>query len=110
MIDDRRLQIYLGSLPATEAAAVKKRLDDLRGDCGCRVGSLVMLSVTTIWLVQTFLAPVAGRSWQRMIFIGLAVVTVSSLIGKVMGLILARVRYHLTLRSLRRRVYAGDTA
>jgi hypothetical protein len=69
-----------------------------------------MLSVTTIWIVYTSLAPVVGRSWQRTVVTGLAVLFVSGLIGKLMGLILARVRYHLTVRSLWRRACAGDTA
>jgi hypothetical protein len=110
MIYDRRLQTYLDSLPACEAAAVRQRLDDLRADCGCRVGSIVMLSVTAIWIVRTTLAPVVGRSWQRTIVIGLAVLFVSGLIGKLMGLILAQVRLHLMVRDLRRRVCPGGTA
>ena len=108
MIDDRRLQAYLESLPAHEAVAVKQRLDDLRGDCGCHVGSIVMLSVTTIWIIHTLLVPAAGRSWQRITVNGLVVLIVSALIGKLMGLGLARVRLHLEVRRLRLRFY-GNT-
>jgi hypothetical protein len=110
MTDDQRFQAYLGSLPAHEVTAVKQRLDHLRRDCGCRVGLIVMLSVTIPWIVYMFLAPVVGRSWQHTIVVGLVVLFVSSLIGKLMGLILARVRFHLTVRSLRRRVCVGATA
>jgi hypothetical protein len=109
MIDDRRLQVYLGSLPANEAVVVKRRLDDLRRDCGCRVGSIVMLVVTTSWIVYTLLVPVAGRSWQRTIAIGSVVLFVSALIGKLIGLGLARVRLHLEVRRLDRRL-CGNTA
>jgi hypothetical protein len=104
MIDDRSLQTYLATLPAHEATAVKRRLDDLRRDCGCYVGSIVMLSVTATWIVYTSLASATGRSWQRTVVTGLVVLSVSALIGKLMGLGLARVRFHLTVRSLRNRM------
>ena len=110
MIDDRSLQVYLKSLPVHEAVVVKQRLDDLRGDCGCHVGSIVMLSVTTSWIVHTLLLPVAGRSWQRTIAIGLVVLIGSALIGKLLGLGLARVRFHLTARGLRRKVVCTATS
>lgn len=109
MIDDRSLQVYLESLPVHEAVVVKQRLDDLRRDCGCHVGSIVMLSVTTSWIVHTLLVPAAGRSWQRTIAIGLVVLIASALIGKLIGLGLARVRLHLEVRRLHLRFY-GNTA
>ena len=104
MTRNRELQACLLSLPAPEAAAVKQRLDRLRQDCGCKVGSIVMLSVTSAWIVHTLLVPTAGRSWQRAIGIGLAVSIGSALVGKLVGLGLARVRLHLEVRSLRQRL------
>jgi hypothetical protein len=108
MIDDQQLQAYLKSLPAHEKVAVKQKLDQLRNDCGCRIGSIIMLTVTTFWIVYAHLVPVVGRSWQHSIGIGLVVLFVSGLIGKLIGLILARVRFHLIVRSLRRRSCADD--
>jgi len=110
MIDDRSLQVYLESLPVHEAVVVKRRLDGLRRDCGCYVGSIVMLSVTTSWIVHTLLVPVAGRSWQRTIAVGLVVLIGSALIGKLIGLGLVRVRFHLTVRGLRRKVVCAATS
>jgi hypothetical protein len=107
MIDDRRLQIYLESLPAPEAAAVTQRVDDLRRDCGCLVGSIVMLSVTTIWIAYTLLISAVDRSWQHIVVTGLVVLIVSALTGKLLGLGLARVRLYLAVRSLRLR--CGDS-
>ena len=110
MIVDQTLQAYLGSLPVNEVTAWKYRLEHHRRDCGCRVGAIVMLTVTATWIVHSFMSPVLGRSWQLTTLIGLVVLSVSGLIGKLMGLILARVRFYLTVRGLRRRVYAGNTA
>jgi hypothetical protein len=110
MVEDTDLQAYLGALPVREGAVAKERLERLRRDCGCRVGSIVMLSVTATWIVSTLVSPVLGRSRQHTIAIGLLVLFVSGLIGKLMGLIRARVLFHLTVRSLRRRVCAGDEA
>jgi len=109
MRKNQELQTYLLSLPASEAAVVKRRLDRLRQDYGCEVGSIVMLSVTLAWIVHTLLVPAAGRSWQRTIVIGLVVLIGSALIGKLMGLGLARVRFHLEVRSLHQR-FCGNTA
>jgi hypothetical protein len=110
MIVDQTVQAYLRSLPVDEVTAWKQRLEHHRSDCGCRVDAIVMLTVTAIWTVYSFLAPELGRSWQRTTIIGLAVLSVSGLIGKLTGLLLARVRFHLTIRGLRRRVRAGGTA
>lgn len=109
MTKNQELQACLLSLPAPEAAVVKRRLDRLRQDCGCEVGSIVMLSVTLAWIVHTLLVPAAGRSWQRTVVIGLVVLIGSALIGKLMGLGLARVRLHLEVRSLHQRL-GGNTA
>ena len=85
IMDDPRLQAYLASLSPHEAAQVKKRLDDLRGDCGCSVGAVVMLGVTTSWIIHALLVPTAGRSWQRTTATGFGVLMASALIGKLMG-------------------------
>ncbi|QEA39653.1 hypothetical protein FGL86_11630 [Pistricoccus aurantiacus] len=104
MMNDRILQIYLESLPAHEAVVVKRRLDSLREDCGCRFGSIVMLIVTISWVIHTLLMPIAGRAWQSTVAIGLAVLFASALIGKLVGLGLARVRLYLAMRRLHRRL------
>lgn len=107
IVDDRTLQPYLDSLPPHEALAVKKRLDELRRDCGCAVGSIVMLGVTIGWIVHAVLVPAEGRPWQRTIATGFAVLVASALIGKLLGLGLARVRLYLELRGLRVRAGRG---
>lgn len=101
-MDGQRLHKYLRSLPADEANAVNQRLDYLRRDCGCRLGLIVMLSATTVWIMYTFWVPVVKRSWQHTMIVGVIVLFVSGLIGKLMGLILARVRFHLIVRGVRR--------
>jgi hypothetical protein len=106
MVVDQRLQTSLGSLPEDEVTAWNQRLERHRRDCGCRAGSLIMLSVTGAWISYSFLSPAAGRSWQRSIGMGLLVLLVSGFVGKLVGLTLARVRFNLTVRSLRKRTCA----
>src|SRR5215213_2599987 len=101
MIDERTLQTYLRSLPSTEAAKMRRRLDKYREDCGCSIGSIVMLGVTTFWIVRTFLDP---PSWQRMLITGLCVIFVSASTGKLIGLAVARLRFYLAIRNLRSRL------
>ena len=100
MIDDSALQAYLRSLPIHESIAWKRRLERHRTDCGCRIGLMVMLAVTAIWMACPVLGS-AGRFGQRSIATGLVVMFVSGLVGKLIGLALARVRFHFTVRSLR---------
>ena len=101
---DRSLRLALTALPAHEAAAVKRRLDALRTDCGCGLGAIVMLGATGLWVAHTVVAPVAGRSWLSTVALGLLVVFTSTLIGKLLGIALSRIRFHFAVRSLRRRV------
>ena len=105
--DAHQLQTYLASLPAHEALLVKQRLNKFRRDCGCGISSIVMLSITASWLVYTFLVPVAGRSWQHTTALGLMVLFASALFGKLIGLGLARVRLHIEIRRLRRRLHSS---
>ena len=102
MIDDRTLESYLGALSAEKAVAVKQRLDDLRRDCGCGVGSIVMLGATGAWIVHACSSPSTGRSWGNAVLSALLVLFVSASVGKLMGLGLARSRFYLLVRALRR--------
>jgi hypothetical protein len=106
MVVDQGLQASLGSLPVDEVTAWNQGLERHRRDCGCRVGSIIMLSGTGLWIFYSFLSPAAGRSWQRSIGMGLFVLLVSGLVGKLIGLAVARVRFNLMVRSLRKRTCA----
>jgi hypothetical protein len=106
VIFDQRLQTSLASLPEDEVIAWRQRLERHRRDCGCRVGSLIMLSVTGAWISYSFLSHPAGRYWHRSIWMGLSVLFVSGLVGKIVGLAIARVRFNLTVRDLRKRTCA----
>jgi hypothetical protein len=106
MIDDSAVQGYLRSLPIHESTTWKRRLERHRTDCGCRIGLMVMLAVTAIWMAYPVLGS-AGRFGQRSIATGLVVMFVSGLTGKLIGLALARVRFHWTVRSLRQESYAS---
>jgi len=69
---------------------------------------MVMLAGTATWIAYSVLAPAAGLSWQRTTVSGFVVLSVSGLIGKLMGLIMARIRFHFMVRSLRRRACGGS--
>jgi len=108
MISAQTLQGYLGSLPIQEAAAWKQRLERHRTDCGCRFAAMGMVAGTATWIIYSVLAP-AGLSWQRTAISGFAALWVSGLVGKLVGLVLARMRFHFTVRNLRRRICASST-
>ena len=105
MVFDQRLRTYLKSLPADEAAAWEQRLEWHRRDCGCRVGSVVLLSTIAVWIVYSFLS-LSVRPWQRSVGIGILILFASGLVGKLIGLGLAQVRFNLTVRRLRKRICA----
>ncbi|HZR55684.1 MAG TPA: hypothetical protein VFA74_02335 [Terriglobales bacterium] len=103
LIFDQDLPTCLRSLPTDEVTAWTRRLERHRNDCGCRIGLLVMLSVTGAWLFYPLLSQATGHYAQRSIWMGSLVFLVSGLIGKIIGLAIARVRFNLTVRDLRKR-------
>jgi hypothetical protein len=107
VIFDQVVQACLRSLPADEVTAWIRRLERHRNDCGCRVGLLIMLSATGAWLFYPFLSQAAGGYAQRSISMGLLVLFVSGLVGKIVGLAIARVRFNLTVHDLRMRTCNG---
>jgi hypothetical protein len=109
MFGDRKLQSYLARLPVDEAAAWKRKLERHRADCGCQVGALVTLLLVATWIAFSYLMPAAGHTWPDALIRGTIVVSVSALIGKLLGLIIARIRFNLTARSLQLRACGGVT-
>jgi hypothetical protein len=108
MMSEERLQGYLGSLPIQEAAEWKQRLDHHRTDCGCRVAAMMMLAGTAAWIAYSVFVPATEFSWQRTAVSGFVVLWISGLVGKLMGLVLARMRFHFMVRSLRRRASVDE--
>ena len=107
VIFDQDLQTSLGSLPEDESMAWKRRLERHRADCGCRIGSLTMLCATAAWTGYSLLSQAAERHWQRCLWMGLLILLVSGVAGKIIGLAVARVRFNLTVRDLKSRTSAG---
>jgi hypothetical protein len=103
MIKNQQLNTYLESLPVDEMTVWKQRLERLRNDCGCAVGSIITLIITGSWIIHSILNPAAGQTWQRMIWVGVIVLFVSATVGKLLGLALARMRFQFAVRNLRRR-------
>lgn len=101
----RSLHLRLQGLDPNEARAWEKRLNRHYGTCGCGT-SAAFLSVAlcgSLFVLATrpggLLAAGAGD-------LGLAAIVVLSagIVGKLVGMAVARVRLHITLRALRRRL------
>jgi len=61
-----------------------------------------MLCAIVIWIVNALLSPSTGRSSLRSIGLAVSVMAVSGLIGKLIGLAVARVRLYFAVQSLRK--------
>jgi len=69
----------------------------------------VTLVLVAAWIACSYLMPAAGHSWPDAVIRGMIVVSVSALIGKLLGLLVARIRFHLAARSLALRACGGAT-
>jgi hypothetical protein len=65
-----------------------------------------MLSITGVWISYSFLSHAVGRYSHRSMWMGLLILLLSGLVGKILGLAIARVRFNLTVRDLRKRISA----
>jgi hypothetical protein len=90
------------------AEEARRRLLQLRHDCGCREGAIVMLS-TTCATVAYLIAMPSRRSALSIAVITLGVLFASAVTGKALGLLSARVRLLLCLRDLEHRSIISST-
>lgn len=89
-------------LERPEAAAWRSRLARLRSDCGCRMGSIVMLMTTAGWTLCWWQGRYATMGWRTTAVTGAGALFGSAVIGKILGLVVARLRFQLAALALRR--------
>ncbi len=96
-------------LPGLSPAAALKtelRLNSLAQDCGCSVGSGFMAASALAGAVYLLLSPGSGHPSGSDLFAVAAVVLVAALVGKLAGIVRARV---LLVRELERLAAAVDS-
>jgi hypothetical protein len=96
-IEELMAQLVLGP---SERSEVQVRMARYNRECGCALGGVFMVAALLTVLVYI----VVTASLSIGVFgIGIAFVLVSSLTGKVLGLVMASVRLELLRRTLSRR-------
>jgi hypothetical protein len=103
-----KVVLHLGELSARESMDVEARLNASAQDCGCNVGAVVA-SFGFVLYVSFLLATVGSvRHWRlRDVVWGAIVCLLCALLGKVFGLVLARIRFVNELQRLRARLGGG---
>jgi len=86
-----------------EIAREVARAARLRNECGCTAGAAVALASLVAVLIEFHTHPVWMPSLPARLGLGLGVVFVSALIGKVGGIAIARLRVALLYRRLRKK-------
>jgi hypothetical protein len=78
-----------------ELAIWKHKLDALKSDCGCRVGTLVLLPSMALYSYFCLYAHPESYTLRYKVVSGFIVFFASAAIGKLLGILLARCRYRL---------------
>jgi hypothetical protein len=101
----RKVALHLPELSAPESVNIETRLNAAAHDCGCNAGVVVASFGFMLYLVF-LLATVGGvRHWRLgHVLWGAAACFLSALVGKVAGLVLARIRFVEELQRLRARL------
>jgi hypothetical protein len=84
----------------------ERRIRRLRTACGCKSGLVAMLAAVAAYLVASASAP-GGPGVVHRLFVGAGVALGGAVVGKVAGLLWARLRLALLLRNLA--TAPGDT-
>lgn len=106
----RSLHLRLQGLDPNEARTWETRLNRHYGTCGCGT-SAAFLSVALCGSVFVLATQPRGLLAAGAGDLGLAAIVVLSagIVGKLVGMAMARVRLHLTIRALRRRLQPAST-
>lgn len=79
--------------------ATRRRLGELKSECGCNAGSAaLLLSVGAYVTYSIWLDPVV-RSLGERVIIGIGIGLAGMLIGKILGIAWARYQYRQLLRA-----------
>ncbi len=97
---NRPIELRLQHIPQPEREQLEYRLNELSEACGCAQGSAAgvigIIIVIFAWIQRGYTLTF------RLVFISLATVIFASLVGKLVGVISARIRLHHTLAKLMR--------
>ena len=103
----RHVVLRVPDLPARDSLVVETRLNEWAHDCGCRAGALLTSLALASYLVFLFVTAGSVRHWRLGDALrGALVCLAAALVGKVVGLALARIRFVKELRLLRARIHA----
>lgn len=96
-----RIDRALAGLDSAQETETRSTLRRLQEDCGCREGAILMISATA---AAAFLLAqdTASRSATSITAIVVGVMFFSALVGKALGLLIARARLVALLRELER--------
>jgi hypothetical protein len=96
-----RMERATGGLGIQERELWRLKIEHLRTDCGCEVGSAVTLAALLAF--GLYLAEGGGfASGLSNLEFGIAVLLTSAATGKLLGLLVNRIRLERTLRALER--------
>jgi hypothetical protein len=98
-------QASLTQLPPGEAARWATKLEELRKECGCAVGARFFVATLVIYpaVWYLFLRPEFPSPLYATL-VGVALTVLAAALGKMTGLLFARRRLRLALRSLQARI------
>lgn len=104
----RRVVLHLPELSARETMDVEARLNASAHDCGCNAGAVVASFAFVLYLGFLFATVGSVRYWRLgHVVRGAMACFLCALVGKVVGLLLARIRFVKELHRLRARLYGG---
>lgn len=101
-----RIDLRFNQLSLKEQAAWRERLAGLERECGCGVGSIVSVTGVAIYClaIYTHLLPNNKSLWVR-ILVGFLVLLGAGLVGKALGIWLARRKRDRALGDLEKRLH-----
>jgi hypothetical protein len=76
-----------------------RKLEELRTDCGCRVGGRALCLALVLYASWAWLEP-GSRTARSRLLVGAAVVLAAAVAGKILGILWARYRYRRLARRL----------
>jgi hypothetical protein len=96
----KRVVVESPHITGARGAAISAAYERLAGECGCHAGAVTMAAATVCYVGFAFTGD-PSRSAARLIGGGIAVMIGAAVVGKLLGIAVARVRLHLLIRQLR---------
>jgi hypothetical protein len=104
--------VSLSAFNDVELQRLTEKLSRLQRSCGCRAGEigtlLALVAVAYCWLAAGWAS--SPLVVLRSVGLSVAMVLVGGGLGKVVGLVFARLRYRMLVRRLALRTHSGRTS